>query len=143
MSSALDGMNGTLPLRLGATLTVCLGMLGLILATVGIYGVISYAASQRNHEIGIRLALGARPAEILGLILQRALIILSLGIVLGLFAAFFLSQSLADFLVGVHPVDALTYVSAALFLGLVVVLASLIPAQRATRVNPMVALRYD
>jgi predicted permease len=143
MTSAVNGMNGFLPFQFGAVLTSGLGALGMALAIVGVYGVISYAASLRTHEIGIRMALGAEPLGILKMILRQALLIVIVGVICGLLAAFVVSRLMADFLVGVLPTDAATYASVTVLLAAVVLFASYIPARRATRVDPMVALRYE
>jgi putative ABC transport system permease protein len=143
MTSALNGMNGSLPFQFGAVLTSCLGALGMALAIVGVYGVISYAASLRTHEIGIRMALGAEPLGILKMILRNALLIVTVGVLCGLLAAFAVSRLLGDFLVGVLATDPGTYASASVLLAAIVLYASYISARRATRVDPMVALRYE
>lgn len=118
-------------------------MIALLLAGIGIYGVISYSVSQRTHEIGIRMALGAQPANILQLIIRQALILVSTGIALGLTGAFILTRVLSSLLYGVSNTDRITFVLTSLLLGSIALLASYLPARRAAKVNPMVALRYE
>src|SRR5262249_30955909 len=141
MTQALNGMNGLFLFRLGAVLTGILGGLGLVLAIVGVYGVMSYAVSLRTHEIGIRMALGAQPGQILGLIGRQGIFVVSAGIVIGLLFAFAVAQLIRDFLVGIGPADALTYVLVSALLAAVAAAACLIPARRAVHVDPMAALR--
>jgi putative ABC transport system permease protein len=129
--------------RFQMVLLVLFAALALVLALVGIYGVISYAVAQRTAEIGIRIALGARRGDILGLVLKQGLLLLALGIALGAAGAYALSRYLAGMLFSVRPTDPLTYAAVALLMAAVAVAASYIPAHRATRVDPMVALRYE
>jgi macrolide transport system ATP-binding/permease protein len=143
MREAMAGGNGFLVFRLGASLTATMGLLGLIIATVGIYGVVSFAASQRTREIGVRLALGASRMNILNLILGQGVRLVTLGVVIGLLAAFMLTRAMAGLLVNVSPGDPATSVPVALLLMLVALTACYVPASRATRVDPMVALRCE
>lgn len=129
--------------RAGASLFGMLGMLGLVLAAVGLYGVIAYTTSQRTHEIGIRMALGAKPREILRLILRQGLILAGAGIAAGLAGALAMTRVLSVMLYGISATDTLTFAGISFFLLLVSVLASYLPAQRAMRVDPMVALRHE
>jgi putative ABC transport system permease protein len=117
--------------------------LALVLAAIGIYGVISYSVAQRTHEIGIRMALGAQPADVLHLILRQGFIIVLAGVLTGLLLAFGVARMLGDALVGVSATDPLTYVSVSTLLACVALLACWIPVRRAMRVDPMVALRYE
>ncbi|MGC1105721.1 MAG: ABC transporter permease [Candidatus Acidiferrales bacterium] len=143
MSTALDTTNGLLLYQLGAALAASLGILGLALAVIGVYGVVSYGASQRTHEIGIRMALGAQPAQVLRMIFRQGIFIVSAGLVAGILAAAAIARLVGNFLSGVSPVDPLTYISASLLLAAIALLACYIPAKRAMKVDPMVALRYE
>jgi putative ABC transport system permease protein len=129
--------------RFGALLFVLFGAIALVLTAVGIYGVISYGVAQRTHEIGIRLALGAGSREVLSLIVSEAMKPALLGAALGLCAAFGLTRLLTRLLYNVKPTDPLVFAAVLLLLIAVAWLASYIPARRATRVDPIVALRYE
>jgi putative ABC transport system permease protein len=115
----------------------------LLLAGVGIYGVISYFVSERTHEIGIRLALGAQRHDIFGTILGQGLKLVILGAGVGLIGAVVVSRSMSRLLYGVKPTDPLTFVSVALLFITVALLACYLPARRAMKVDPMIALRYE
>jgi len=143
MVDNLKGVNGLLLFEAGAVIAGALGMLGLALAAIGVYGVISYAAAQRTREMGIRAALGARPRDILLLVGREGGFIISVGLAAGLLMAFGLGSVIKGLLVGVGPADPLTYVVASLGLAAVGSAASYLPARRAARVDPMVALRHD
>ena len=143
MTTVMESLNGFLPFQMGAALAAALGILGLILAIVGVYGVVSYAASQRTHEIGIRLALGAQPKQILGMILRQGLVIVGIGVAVGILAAGALARVVGNLLYGVAPLDPVTYIGAAVALGVIAIVACYVPARRAMRVEPMVALRYE
>lgn len=143
MEQDLQGLNGYLFFRLGAQLTGALGVLGLILAIVGVYSVVSYAAAQRTHEIGIRMALGAGRSDVLRMVLSRSLLMIAVGVAIGTLIAFVGAKALASFLVGVSPSDPLTFFAVVALLLLVGLAACLVPAYRATRVDPLVALRYE
>jgi putative ABC transport system permease protein len=118
-------------------------LLALILGTVGVYGIVSYSVTQRTHEIGIRMALGARPADVLRLTLRNGIALTVLGIVIGVGAAFALTRFMESMLFGITPTDKLTFIAVSSLLFLVAFCASLIPARRATKVDPLVALRYE
>jgi predicted permease len=142
MSEALNTLNGLLIYQIGALLAAALGILGLILALVGVYGVISFAASQKTHEIGVRMALGAQRWDVLKMIFGQGLIIVGIGLALGLAAVLAASRVMGQFLV-VSATDPMTYITVSAALALVALLACYIPARRAMRVDPMVALRYE
>ncbi|HWM94065.1 MAG TPA: ABC transporter permease [Thermoanaerobaculia bacterium] len=129
--------------NLFATLFAIFGMVALVLASVGIYGVIAFSVEQRTQEIGIRMALGARQSSVLGLILRQGMLQLLLGLGLGLVPAWFLGKMLGGILVGVQPYDPPTFVGVCLLLAGVALLACWVPAQRASRTDPLVAIRYD
>lgn len=143
MDQALQGLNGFLFFRLGAQLTGAMGLLGLVLAVVGVYSVASYAAAQRTQEIGIRMAIGATPGDILKMVLRQGFGIVAIGLLVGLAAAFAGTRLLGDLFYGVRPSDPVTYASVATLLLAVALLACWIPARRATRVSPTVALRFE
>ena len=118
-------------------------LLALVLGSVGIYGIVSYAVTQRTQEIGIRMALGARAGDILQLILKHGVVLVLSGVVIGIAGAFALTRFLASLLFGITPTDTLTFVIVSVMFFLIAMIASFIPARRATRVDPLVALRYE
>jgi len=129
--------------RFSATLLGLFAALAFALALIGLHGVISYLVAQRTHEIGVRMALGARPVGVLRLVLSQALGMAAAGVVIGLIAGFFAARLLANQLYGVQPVDPATFLVVPTLLTAASLAASSIPAWRATRVDPLVALRYE
>jgi predicted permease len=129
--------------RLAATLLTLFGLLALTLAAVGIYGVLSYAVTERTREIGVRLAFGAHPRDLLTLVVGQGLRLALIGLIIGVGAALALTRLISKLLYGVSPTDPLTFVVIPLLLTGVALLACWIPARRATRVDPLVALRYE
>lgn len=129
--------------RFRTSLLGVFAVVALILAMVGIYGVMSYAVTQRTHEIGIRMALGARAADVLKLLVRNGMWPVLLGVMLGLAGAVGLTRLMVSFLFGVTPTDALTLATVSISLILVALIACCIPARRATKVDPLVALRYE
>ena len=143
MTLMLHGGNGFFLLNMGALFGGTLGLLGLVLALVGIYGVVSYSASQRTQEIGVRMALGAQRTDILRLVVGQGLLLVAIGIAAGLGAAFGVSRLLGNMLFGISSSDMTTFIAVPLILGGMALIASYIPALRATRIDPMTALRGD
>jgi putative ABC transport system permease protein len=143
MLRALDGGNGFFILNMGAIFAGALGLLGLALAVIGVYGVVSYSAAQRTQEIGIRLALGAQRGDILKMVLHQGLGPVGIGVGVGLGLAYLLSRAIQNMLFGISAHDPLTFAGVSLLLGLVAMAACLIPARRATRIDPIIALRWE
>jgi putative ABC transport system permease protein len=129
--------------RFSMEMVALFALTALLLAGLGIYGVVSYMVSERTHEIGIRLALGAQQQNILRMILRQGLGLAIAGAAVGLVCALIVSHLMAGLLYGVRPTDPLTFASVALLLIGVALLASYVPARRAIRVDPLVALRYE
>jgi predicted permease len=127
----------------GASLLTVFAMIAMALCAVGIYGVVGYSVGQRKREFGIRLALGAQPRDVLLMVLKQSALIMSAGLALGLVAAFFLARLIVSFLYGVNTNSPLAFLAMALVLAAVGVFASYIPARRAAKVDPMVALHYE
>jgi putative ABC transport system permease protein len=129
--------------RFRASLFVAFAGLALALACVGIAGLVAYDVTRRTREIGIRLALGAQSGDVVGMVMKRSVSLIATGIALGLAMALALSRLLADFLFSVRPDDPATFVAVALSIALAAVSAAFIPARRATRIQPVIALRYE
>ena len=143
MNDSLAGANGFMIFRIGALLAACIGAMGLALAVIGVYGVVAFAASQRTREIGIRMALGANHAQVLKLVLRQGVWVVIAGAALGLLATLGISRGIANLLLGVSATDPLTFASATSLLIAVALYACYVPARRAMKVDPMVALRYE
>ena len=144
LESMSDVLSGSLfAARMGAVLLGIFGLLALLLAAVGLYGVMSYSVARRTREIGIRMALGAGTGNVLRLVLKEGMMLVGGGLAAGLIVAAGVTRLLASFLYGVNPLDAITFVAIPLTLALVALLANYLPARRATKVDPMEALRYQ
>ena len=124
MNDVLQGVNGFLLYRVGAVLAATLGLLALVLAIIGVYGVVSYSAAQRTHEIGIRIALGAQPRGVIKTILRQGMVIVGFGTIAGLLTAAAIAKLVGSFLVGVSAIDPLTYTVVPLVLAAIALLAS-------------------
>jgi putative ABC transport system permease protein len=129
--------------RLNLTLLSLFAGIALVLAIVGIYGVMSYSVTQRTHEIGIRMAIGARPVDVFKMILGNGMKLALIGVAIGLVGAFWLTRFMATMLFGVEPRDAMTFASIPVLLITVALLACYLPGRRATKVEPTISLRYE
>jgi len=131
------------PRRLNMLLMGLFGGLAMLLSAVGIYGLLSHAVTQRTQELGIRMALGAQVSDVLKLVLKQGMMLALAGEVIGFVAAFGLTRLIRGLLFGVGPNDAMTFIAVAAVLTIVALLACYLPARRATKVDPLVALRYE
>jgi putative ABC transport system permease protein len=131
------------PERLNLTLLSIFAGIALVLAIVGIYGVMSYSVTQRTHEIGIRMAIGAQPRDVFKMIIGQGMMLALIGVAFGLAGAFGLTRLMATMLFGVEPTDPATFAVIAVLLTLVALVACYIPGRRATKVDPVVSLRYE
>jgi ABC-type antimicrobial peptide transport system permease subunit len=129
--------------RLASTLLGCFAGVALLLAAIGIYGIIAYSAGQRTREFGIRMSLGAKRLDVLRLVVRQGLVLAGIGIAAGLAGAFALTRLLSSLLYGVNATDPLTFAGVTALLAVVAAAASFLPAWRATRVDPVIALRCE
>ncbi len=131
------------PRRFQSVLLGVFGALALLLATLGFYAVTSYGVGQRAHEFGVRMALGARPVDVLRMVVRQGMHAVIVGIAIGLAGALAISRLLRDLVFGISATDPLTYLVVTLLLGLVALVACYLPARRVTKVDPLTALRYE
>lgn len=131
------------PARVGAALLAAFGFLGLLLAGIGLYGVVAASVARRTREVGIRMSLGARRSDVLGLVIREGMTLTGIGLAIGLGLALLASQLLRGLLYGIGTYDPVTYVAVAVVLGGIALCANLVPAGRATQVQPVVALKYE
>jgi putative ABC transport system permease protein len=136
-------LNAVWQQRVSGIVLMLFAGLALILATVGIYGVMSYLVGQRTREVGLRMALGAKASDVLKLVIGQGLKLLISGIALGLAGAFASARAIASLLFGVSPTDPLSFVGTSLLLAVTALLACFVPAWRASKIDPMVALRHE
>jgi putative ABC transport system permease protein len=137
IDQSLDGQ------RSQTRLLAFFGLLALLLSSIGIYGVMAYSVAQRTREIGIRMAMGARPRNVLSLVVRQGMTLVMAGVALGLIGAFAITRLIGSLLFGVTAADPATFVVASLLLVGVAAPAGYLPARRATKVDPLIALRYD
>jgi ABC-type antimicrobial peptide transport system permease subunit len=128
---------------MGAILLGSLGLLALVLASVGVYGVMAYSVSQRTRELGIRMALGAQGSEVLGLVLRQGMLLAAIGLIIGLIAAFSSTRLASTLLYGVNPSDPLIFGGVTVLLAAAAFAACYFPARRALKIDPVIALRFE
>jgi putative ABC transport system permease protein len=126
-----------------AALMAALGGIALVLASVGVFGVMSYSVSERTHEIGVRMSLGAQTGDILRMVLRSGMFLAALGLAIGLPIAFLMARALASLLFGVEAADPFSFIGLPVLLAAVAALACYLPARRAARLDPLKALRYE
>jgi ABC-type antimicrobial peptide transport system permease subunit len=131
------------PYRMAAVVLGCFGVLAVVLAAIGIYGVMSFVVANRTREVGVRVALGAARSDVLLLIMKQGMSLALIGLAAGLLVGFGAARLIVKLLFGVNPTDPITFIGVTILLGLVAGLACYIPARRATKVDPLVALRYE
>ena len=141
MANLIDQITG--PFETLSTFVAVLGAVTLLLAGIGVYGVVSYTFAQRTREIGIRIALGARRGDVAGLVLRQIRTFMTIAIVPGLVVAWTIGHAMRAMLIGVTPTDWRIYATMTLVLGCVAVIAAAIPVRRATSIDPVTALRYE
>ena len=129
--------------RLFAKLTGFFGVLALLLASIGLYGLMSYSVGARTQEIGIRMALGAQRSDVLWMVIRESLLLIVIGLLIGLPVTFAVTRLVSSMLFGLSPADPISILVASLLLGVVACCAGYLPARRATRIEPMLALRYE
>jgi len=129
--------------RFSTTLLSIFAAIALLLAAVGIYGVMAYSVQQRTQEIGIRMTLGATPENVRRMVVRQGMVLAGIGVVLGVAGGLALTRVMSSLLFGVKPWDPLMFASTAILLAIVALLACYVPARRASRVNPLIALRYE
>jgi putative ABC transport system permease protein len=128
---------------MAATLALAFGVVALLLSAVGLYSVMAYIVSQRTREVGIRMALGAKRVDVLRLITSEGMKLAAIGVAIGFVLSLALSRVLSSVLIGVNAYDVTTFIAVPLLLVVVALVACLVPARRAAKVNPLVALRYE
>ena len=143
MEESLGGPNGFFLIRTGAVFAGSIGALCLFLAVIGVYGVISFVANQRTHEIGVRMALGAQRGNVLRMVMRQGLVLVSIGLAIGLGISLTVTRFMRDLLFQIGAADPTTFIGVSLILISVAMIACYVPARRATKVDPLIALRYE